>query len=253
MNYKALISIAAAACLLSLSAGCGTDKNSETASESSAGSEEASSSERRTKLTAAEPSPEITLISPDKAKVYKHSDKAFTLKDCATSIFMENGWELLSGGTATEQQTDEITSFPAVAQYLDTKTTLTITVTDECEDRDSFLAGTEETYIAAYGSAYDSIDITDFQQLSIDGFDSFIIKADAVIKGESFAMTHILSNDVSGKSYSWMLLDSDGKFADFDLAEAICYPKIVDTSKFEEFEKFKDIDLDSLYKVPGGN
>lgn len=253
MNYKALISIAAAACLFSLSTGCGTDKSSSTASESSAASEETSTSEHKTKLTAVSPSPKISTVSPDEVKVYKHSNKAFTLKDCTTSIFMENGWEILSGGTATEQQTDEITSFPAVVQYLDTKTTLTITVADESEDRDSFLAGTEETYIAAYGSAYDSIDITSFKQLSIDEFDSFIIKADVVIKGESFAMTHILSNDVSGKSYSWMLLDSDGKIADFDLAEAICYPKVIDTSKFEEFEKYKDIDLDSLYKVPRGN
>ena len=42
-------------------------------------------------------------------------------------------------------------------------------------------------------------------------------------------MIHILSNDVSGKSYSWMLLDSDGQFEDFDLVNAISYPLKVES------------------------
>lgn len=164
-------------------------------------------------------------------KTYSHSNKAFTLKDCSTSLFMVNGWEILSGGTATDQQSDEITSFPAVLQYLDTKTTLTITVADEVEEKESFLSGTEQTYIEDYGAAYDSIDITEFEQITIDEFDSFRIKANVVIKGEKFTMIHVISNDVSEKSFSWMLLDSDGEFDDFDLVEAISYPKIVDKSK----------------------
>ena len=128
-------------------------------------------------------------------------------------------------------QTDMITSLPAVVQFKDTKDTLTITVVDVSEDRDSFLAGTEESYKAAYGAAYDSIDITEFRQLSIGKgeYDSFEIKADVVIKGESFKMIHVLSNDVSGKSYSWMLLDSDGQFENFDLVNAISYPLKVET------------------------
>lgn len=178
-------------------------------------------------------------------KSYSHSDKAFRLKDCTTSLFMVNGWEIFSGGTATNQQCDEITSFPAVLRYLDTKTTLTITVADEVEEKEEFLAGTEETYIAAYGTAYDSIDITEFKQITIDEFDSFIIKANVVIKGESFTMIHVISNDVSGKTFSWMLLDSDGEFDDFDLVEAICYPKIIDTSKFKRFDREN---YDDLYK-----
>lgn len=178
-------------------------------------------------------------------KSYSHSDKAFTLKDCTTSLFMVNGWEILSVGTATNQQCDEITSFPAVLQYLDTKTTLTVTVADEVEEKETFLANTKESYITAYGNAYESIDITEFEQLSIDEFDSFKIKANVVIKGESFTMIHILSNDVSGKTFSWMLLDSDGEFDDFDLVEAICYPKIIDTSKYKRFDRE---DFDDMYK-----
>lgn len=169
-------------------------------------------------------------------KTYSHSNKAFTLKDCSTSLFMVNGWEILSGGTLTDQQSDEITSFPTVLQYLDTKTTLKITVADEVEEKELFLAGTEHMYIETYGSAYDSIDITEFEQITIDEFDSFRIKADVVFKGEKFTMIHVISNDVSEKSFSWMLLDSDGEFDDFDLVEAISYSKIVDMSKFERFD-----------------
>jgi hypothetical protein len=150
---------------------------------------------------------------------------------------MVNGWEILSGGTATDQQTDYITSLPAVLQYLDTKTTLTITVIDEIEDKEEFLAGTEETYKSAYENEFDSIEITEFEQLSIDEKDSFRIKADVIVKGEQFTMIHILSNDVSGSSYSFMLLDSDVEFAGFDLAEAISYPKQIDTSGTKRFNR----------------
>lgn len=246
MKFKSIILIAAAACLLSLTAACGTDKSSNTASESSAASEETSSTQPGKKLTLPGTAPKIVSIDPSKVKKYTHSNKAFVLKDYNTSVSMVNGWEIVKGGVASEQQCDFVTSYPAVLQYLDTRTTLTITLTDEREDKDSFLAGTEETYISAYSSEFDSIEITDFQQLSIDEYDSFKIRADVVIKGESFTMTHILTNDVSGKSISWMLLDSDGKFADFDLAEAIHYPKIIDTSKFERFE---GKDLDRYYKL----
>ena len=148
-----------------------------------------------------------------------------------TSVSLDEGWKIISGGEATDMQTDMITSLPAVVQFKDTKDTLTITVVDVSEDRDSFLAGTEESYKAAYGAAYDSIDITGFRQLSIGKgeYDSFEVKADVVIKGQSFKMIHILSNDVSGKSYSWMLLDSDGQFEDFDLVNAISYPLKVES------------------------
>ena len=111
-------------------------------------------------------------------------------------------------------------------QYLDSKDVVTITVLDEVEDKDSFLAGTEDSYLAAYSSAFDSISITAFQQRSIGTYDSFEVHADVVIQGAPFTMIHVISNDVSGKSYSWMLLDGDGKFADFDLVGAISYPVV---------------------------
>ncbi len=183
----------------------------------------------------------ITRETTVSAKAYSHSDKVFKFENYLTSLFMVNGWEIISGGTATDQQTDYITSVPAVLQYLDTKTTLTITVVDEIEDKEEFLAGTEETYKAVYGSEFDSIDITEFEQLAIDEKDSFRIKADVVVKGEKFTMIHILSNDVSGSSYSFMLLDSDGEFSDFDLAEAISYPKQVDTSWIKTREELDEL------------
>ena len=194
-------------------------------------------------LTSAITQPPVVPL--ETAKQYTHSNKAFTLKDCSTSLFMVNGWEILSGGIATEQQSDQITSFPAILQYLDTKTTLTITVANEIEEKETFLANTEELYISAYGSAYDDIEITEFEQITIDEFDSFRIKANVVVNGESFTMIHIITNDVSGKTFSWMLLDSDGEFADFDLVEAICYPKIIEKPKSKRFDREN---FDDMYK-----
>ena len=58
-------------------------------------------------------------------------------------------------------------------------------------------------------------------------------------------MIHIITNDVSGKTFSWMLLDSDGEFADFDLVEAICYPKIIEKPKSKRFDREN---FDDMYK-----
>lgn len=92
------------------------------------------------KLTAINSVPDVPIVSSAKVKSYKHPNKAFSLKDLNTSLFLKNGWEIAEGGTATDNQTDEITSFPAVIQYLDTKNTITVTVADECAEKDSFLA-----------------------------------------------------------------------------------------------------------------
>lgn len=234
MKRHAGLAISAAICLLLSAVACGSKQDADsdtTAASSVSATEESSETAAATqtpskKLTAAGTGKPVRTVPAEKVKTYTHSNKVFLLNGYSASLKMENGWEIRSGGTATDQQSDLITSYPAVVQYLDSKDVVTITVLDEVEDKDSFLAGTEDSYLAAYGSAFDSISITAFQQLSIGTYDSFEVHADVVIQGAPFTMIHVISNDVSGKSYSWMLLDGDGKFADFDLVGAISYPVV---------------------------
>ncbi len=234
MKRNLLAVIMTGACLTALLTACGGDDSSSSV-ENSAETSVTEASLTGKKLTAIPDDVKVTRNAADimeKSKSSsKNSSKVFKIDGYSSSVFLDEGWKLISGGEATDMQTDMITSLPAVVQFKDTKDTLTITVVDVSEDRDSFLAGTEESYKAAYGAAYDSIDITGFRQLSIGKgeYDSFEVKADVVIKGQSFKMIHILSNDVSGKSYSWMLLDSDGQFEDFDLVNAISYPLKVES------------------------
>ncbi len=234
MKTNLLAVIMTGACLTALLTACGGDDSSSSV-ENSAETSVTEASLTGKKLTAIPDDVKVTRNAADimeKSKSSsKISSKVFKIDGYASSVSLDEGWKLISGGEATDMQTDMITSLPAVVQFKDTKDTLTITVVDVSEDRDSFLAGTEESYKAAYGAAYDSIDITGFRQLSIGKgeYDSFEVKADVVIKGQSFKMIHILSNDVSGKSYSWMLLDSDGQFENFDLVNAISYPLKVES------------------------
>lgn len=234
MRRNLLAVIMTGACLTALLTACGGDDSSSSV-ENSAETSVTEASLTGKKLTAIPDNVKVTRNVADimeKSKSSsKISSKVFKIDGYASSVSLDEGWKLISGGEATDMQTDMITSLPAVVQFKDTKDTLTITVVDVSEDRDSFLAGTEESYKAAYGAAYDSIDITGFRQLSIGKgeYDSFEVKADVVIKGQSFKMIHVLSNDVSGKSYSWMLLDSDGQFENFDLVNAISYPLKVES------------------------
>lgn len=234
MKRNLLAVIMTGACLTALLTACGGDDSSSSV-ENSAETSVTAASLTGKKLTAIPDDVKVTRNAADIMKKSKSSSKisskVFKIDGYASSVSLDEGWKLISGGEATDMQTDMITSLPAVVQFKDTKDTLTITVVDVSEDRDSFLAGTEESYKAAYGAAYDSIDITGFRQLSIGKgeYDSFEVKADVVIKGQSFKMIHVLSNDVSGKSYSWMLLDSDGQFEDFDLVNAISYPLKVES------------------------
>lgn len=261
MKLKLSAVVSAALFMASLFTACGNNDTKEASTDSKTVSDPAAVSTANGAITKVNGKASVTIPSAKKipagattAKAYSHSNKAFSLQGYSTTLFMENGWEISDGGEATDMQTDTVTSFPAVIRYEDTKDTLTITVVEEVEDRESFLAGTEESYIEAYGGAYESIDITDFQQLTIDEFDSFKIVADVVISGESFEMTHILSNDVAGKSYSWMLLDADGTFKDFDLVEAICYPKVIKSEKLEDImDNMDSTNLDDLYKVHRDN
>lgn len=241
MRHKILLTVSTAICMTTMFTACNTNEIPKNLSEESVSLSDDNSEKKTKKLTAINSVPDVPIVSSAKVKSYKHPNKAFSLKDLNTSLFLKNGWEIAEGGTATDNQTDEITSFPAVIQYLDTKNTITVTVADECAEKDSFLAKTEDSYISTYGNSYDSIEIIEFERISIDKFDSIEIVADVKIKSDSFKMVHIITNDVEGKTYSWTLLDNDEAFPDFNLADALSYPIII------EFPEFKD--LDSYYKV----
>lgn len=241
MKCKIISCFLAAVCLTATLTACGS-KNSETAS-----------APQKTKVTMQNtlPSaPKVSFTIPSNVKPRKsievqknkHSNKVFMLEGTGISLTMENGWEIAKGGNKTDNQTDCINTCPAVIKYLDTKNTITLNVSEQCEDSESFLAGTKESYLEAYGSEFDSINISDFQQLEIDKIDSFKIVADVVINGEKYKMTHIISNNVDNKDLSWMLLDSDGSFNDFDFVEALNYPIKFDRSKVKRFgdEDFTD-------------
>lgn len=241
MKCKIISCFLAAVCLTATLTACGNN-NSETAS---------TSQEPKVTIQNTLPSaPKVSFNTPSNIKPRqsikvtpnKHSNKCFMLEGSAISITMENGWEIEKGGNKTDNQTDCINSFPAVIKYLDTKNTIIIDVSEQCEDKDTFLANTKESYIEAYQVEFDTLNISDFEQLEIDKADSFKIVADVVINGEKYKMTHIISNNVDNKDLSWMLLDSDGSFNDFDFVEALNYPIKFDRSKVKRFgdEDFTD-------------
>ena len=49
----------------------------------------------------------------------KISSKVFKIDGYASSVSLDEGWKLISGGEATDMQTDMITSLPAVVQFKD--------------------------------------------------------------------------------------------------------------------------------------
>lgn len=244
MKNKIITCLFTAMCLSAFLTACGKD-SSETASTS----QEPKVTIQNTLPTA----PKVSFNTPSGIKPRqsiavsknKHSNKCFMLEGSAISITTENGWEIEKGGNKTDNQMDRINSFPAVIKYRNTKNTITLNVSDQCEDKDSFHAGTKESYLEAYGNEFDSINISDFEQLEIDKADSFKIVADVVINGEKYKMTHIISNNVDNKDLSWMLLDSDGSLNDFDLVEALNYPIKFDRSKYK---RFRDEDFTDYYR-----
>ncbi|MBQ3565843.1 MAG: hypothetical protein IJA12_01570 [Oscillospiraceae bacterium] len=270
-KFKIIVLLTAVACLLSSFTACGSDNSEETAQQvNTTASTTAEAESIQTMVTVKEPADktrkkltaitnsDLSILNKDKTipKSYSHSNKVFTLMNYSCVLTMENGWEISTGGVATDNQSDPIRSFPAVIQYLDTKTNITIEITEEIIPTEDFLAKTEEMYVEEYGNNYDSIEITQFKQLKIDDYDSFEIKADVTVDGESYKMIHVISANVKQKSFSWLMLDCDGTFENFSIPDAISYP--IDITKSENYKKMeehmklieelKERDLDSYYK-----
>ncbi len=255
MKNKFIIGLFLAACMASAFTACGNnDQESFQAQTSSATAAISSESAEKQNADNTSESTQPPVKQPREVittKRYTHSDKSFMLEGTAIVLHMENGWEIASGGSATDNQTDCITSFPAVIQYLDTKNTVTVISDEECEDKETFLANTQESYIEAYGSEFESINISGFEQISIGEYDSFKIIANVVIAGEKYEMTHIISNDVNRQTLSWMMLDYDGSLKNVDLVGALSYPESVDLSDFgisDELEqRIRDRDFRGMY------
>jgi len=166
--------------------------------------------------------------SPVKRKYFNMS------LDNTVALHLPISWEVVEGEIANINKKDIITTDKALLKYPDSKATIAMGKITAVESKETFLANTKDSYIEAYGSNFDSINITEFEQLTIDDKDSFRVKADVTVKGEKFTMTHIISNDVFGDSYTFLLLDDNGQFADFDLVEAITYREKIDVNELRK-------------------
>ncbi len=242
MKNKFVICLSSILCVASFLTACGGNSSSENTAEN-----ESSAAESSYKITA----PSLDLSKSDNGKkvvvppvtrkainfeAQKPANKRFVLNETSIWLNLESNWKIASGGEDTDSITNNILSYPAVLQYEDTKNTITVVLTDGCEDQEAFLAGTQESYLEVYGGEFESINITDFEQLSIQRYDSFKVVADVVIGGEEYEMTNIITNDLSGKTLSVMMLDNDGSLKDLDLADKLKYP--VNTKSLREhFDK----------------
>lgn len=255
MKDKFIIVLLMGLCLTSMLTSCG-NKNSEANSNQQSELLDEDNSAAMTKInTNDEIKSKLTLPTNNAIDINnkinslekKHVSKInYNFLGCSTSINMDSQWKLTTKGEKEKDWRVNINTYPAVMQYADTKNTLTVTVENECEDKDSFLAETQESYLKSYSGEFDSININHFEQLTIDEKDSFKITADVVIGEENYEMTHIISNDVSGKTFSWMFLDNDGSINEFDLANTIYYAKKIEVDSLRERAKF-DLDSDDFY------
>ena len=149
------------------------------------------------------------------------SEKKFNIAGVG-NILLDVDWSVISGGA--DSDIPILNEYPIVLQYKTGVDTCTITVEDGCETAETFAANTVESYKSAFGAAFDSIDIDDFERINIDGIDSFKIEAEVVSQGIEFEMLHILSNaENSNKTVSIMFLDKSGETEDI----------------FDDFEKKK--------------
>lgn len=256
MKNKLVICLSSILCAASFFTACGGNNSSENTAEITSESE-STVSESGNEITA--PSLDLSKYKngarviatavPRKAgkvEAPKVTKKLFVLNETSIWVNLDTDWKIASGGEDTDSMTNNIMSYPAVLQYKDTKNTITVVLEDGCEDQESFLAGTEESYLAVYGGEFESINITNFEQLSIDKYDSFKIVANVVIGGEKYEMTHIISNDLSGKTLSWMMLDNDGSLKELDIADNLKYP--LKFNKDDIRRRGLDFDSEALYR-----
>lgn len=162
------------------------------------------------------------ITAPDVTKAAKRAkEKTFNIVGVG-NLILDEDWSVISGGG--NGSIPSLSEYPAVLQYKTGTDTCTITVEDGCETEEAFAANTEESYKTAFGAAFDSIDIDDFERINIGGIDSYKIEAEVVSQGIELEMLHILSNaENSNKTVSVMFLDKSGETEDL----------------FDDFEKKK--------------
>ncbi len=154
------------------------------------------------------------------------SEKLINLYGKGINVYLDSNWTALSGTESDDIYLASVVSYPAIFQYKDNPAnTCTIVVQDGCETAEAFAANDEESYIAAFGAEFDTLEITSFEFMDIEEVDSIKIIAKAEKNGVSFDMMHILSNNINKEStYSFILLDADGSItALFDNFEEKLY------------------------------
>lgn len=159
----------------------------------------------------------------------KKSDKKILSMDGkGVNLTLDSDWSAICGADNDGSFLTTVVSYPAIFQYKDDPSaTCTIIIQDGCEDEETFAANTEDGYIAAFGSEFDSLEISGFEFMDVQNIPSIKIIAKAVKNGVSFDMLHILSNNVNRNcTYSFMLLDADGSIEEYFDAfeERLSYP-----------------------------
>ena len=223
MKIKAIICIVSAFCMLTAFTAC-SDKGGSSSESSKAESSAQSAAEGTKKeVTLPTKSPEAQKkleerLSKAKANMNVKTQSQEAIKKYFEfgnygSVILDSDWILDS---ADESKISvEFDEYPTVLKYKTGTDTCTVVVEDGCETEEAFAANTEESYKAAFGSQFDSIEIDEFEKLTIANVDSFKIEADVTVKGIEFEMLHILSNSTSAnKTVSIMLLDQSGEIED---------------------------------------
>lgn len=142
-------------------------------------------------------------------KTAEEEKKIFNISGSGMNVYLTSDWVYQN---ADEPYLEEIEKTPAILMYKTNVDNCTVLFADGCETEEEFANNTEESYISAYGSQFESINITSFESLEIDGLASFKIIADVKIGGKDVKMMHIISNStVKNKTISVMLIDTDGE------------------------------------------
>lgn len=142
------------------------------------------------------------------------------------NIHFDTDWTPLTDHDRNTDTYIVLTSFPAILQYKSPLSTCTVVMEEGCETEKAFAANTKESYIEAFGSQFDSIEISSFEFIKIDSIDSIKVTGSVISDSAEFEMAHIISNcTYKEKTISYMLLDADGNLTDMfaDFEECISY------------------------------
>ena len=232
MKIKAFMCIISAFCMFTAFTACSDKGGSSSESSKAESSAQSAAEESKKEITLPTKSSEALerqkeRLSKIRAQVSQSAKQQEVVKKYFGfgnygSVILDSDWILES---ADESKISvELDEYPAILKYKTGTDTCTVVIEDGCETEEAFAANTEESYKTAFGAAFDSIDIDDFERINIGGIDSYKIEAEVVSQGIELEMLHILSNaENSNKTVSVMFLDKSGETEDL----------------FDDFEKKK--------------